>query len=62
MTGFEPVDWEARLRDQLAEHQRRQAAKRAERAAFAERRRAGLEARHAAKLARKPPREEEPPQ
>jgi hypothetical protein len=51
-----PVDDQAaRLAAQLAEHDRRQAIKRATRADFAAARTAGLRARHTAKLARLDP-------
>ncbi|MGI5182240.1 hypothetical protein ACQEVZ_38700 [Dactylosporangium sp. CA-152071] len=52
----EIADWDAivaeRLAAQRAEHDRRQAAKRATRAEFAAARTAGLRQRHTAKLAR----------
>lgn len=56
-----PVDDQtARLAAQLVEHDRLQAAKRATRADFAAARTAGLRARHATKLARTQPPQDNP--
>lgn len=46
------IDWKARQAEQLAEHRRRQTERAAVRAEFAAARKAGLRARHSAKLAR----------
>lgn len=54
MTEFEPIDWEARLRAAVEETLRKRAKRRAERLEFQTRRNYGLQARHAAKLARMP--------
>lgn len=52
MTDLPEIDWQARLRAAVEETLRKQAAKRDERRAMKTRRDAGLERRHAAKLAR----------
>lgn len=52
MTKFEPLDWEARLAEQMTVFQNRKANQKALRGEHAERRRHGLTARHTAKLRR----------
>lgn len=51
-TGFEPIDWDARLRAAVEQTLEKQEARRITRAEFRARRDAGLQARHAEKLAR----------
>lgn len=50
--AVEPIDWDARIRDAVAETLRKRDARRTERQELAERRTAGLAARHARKLGR----------
>lgn len=52
MTELEPTDWQGRLAEAVAKNQQTKALKRAERAAFAQRRNYGLAQRHGRKLAR----------
>ena len=53
MTDIAPIDWEARLRNAVAETLRVRAERRRERAELAERRAHGLTQRHRRKLARR---------